>query len=59
MKYLDVNGVEIKVGDTVLDLCDPRLLDGETKPDKHLVESLEQLDDFYISSWGMLEVDKG
>lgn len=48
----DINGVEIKVGDTVLDW----LTQGSMSPST--IESLEHLDRLYVHSWGLLEVIK-
>lgn len=51
-QYKDINGVEIKVGDTVLDW----LTQGSMSPST--IESLEHLDRLYVHSWGLLEVIK-
>ena len=50
--YFDINGEEIKVGDTVKDWC-------TGKPDKYIlveIKSAEELEQLYVRSWGLLEV---
>lgn len=53
--YKDINGVEIKVGDTVRDW-----LTLKTRPPytEYKINSLSQLDTAYVNSWGLLEVVK-
>ena len=48
--YRDINGVEIKVGDTVLDWLTQSI------PIRSAIESLDHLDRLYVHSWGLLEV---
>lgn len=56
MNYEDQNGVEIKVGDFFLDFCDPSLEDKNNKPQMFLIRSLSELDSWFVSCWGMLQV---
>ncbi len=53
--YVDINGVKIKVGDTVLDRL---TLNTRAPYTEYRINSLSHLDRAYVHSWGLLEVIK-